>query len=108
MRSLSNESLELIADRFKVLSEPIRLRILKALEQEEKSVQEITEIVETSQPNISKHLRLMQDSGLLERRQEKNSVYYRIADPTIFDLCDTVCGSLEKRARSQANLLALT
>jgi DNA-binding transcriptional ArsR family regulator len=105
-KNLSIEALELIANRFKILSEPIRLRILQTLQNGERSVTELTEAVETSQPNVSKHLKILQDAGVVKRQQQGNTVYYSIADESIFTLCETVCSSLETRLRSQAEIFA--
>jgi DNA-binding transcriptional ArsR family regulator len=107
-KNLSIEALELIANRFKILSEPIRLRILHELQDGEKSVTELTEAVETSQPNVSKHLKILQDAGVVKRNQQGNTVYYSIADPNIFSLCEMVCSSLETRLRNQAEIFALS
>lgn len=97
----------MIAKRFKVLADPMRLEILQYVGDEEKTVGEIAAAIKASQPNVSKHLKIMQDGGILNRRQEKNNVYYRVADPSIFNLCDMVCGSLKERFESQAKMLAL-
>jgi DNA-binding transcriptional ArsR family regulator len=106
-KNLSNEVLNLIALRFKVLAEPLRLRILHTLQDGEKSVTDLTETVEASQPNVSKHLKILQDAGLLNRRQEGNTVYYSIADESIFTLCEVVCDALQERLKNQAKILAL-
>ena len=100
---MSQEALQLVAARFKVLSDPMRLRILQLLEDGETSVSSLAGAVESTQPNVSKHLKTMQDAGLLARRQEGNTVYYSIADPTVFDLCDVVCSSLQERFAAHAN-----
>lgn len=106
MKNLSPEALKLIANRFKVLSEPLRLQILHELQKGEKSVNELTEAVETSQPNVSKHLKILQDAGILTRRQYGNTVYYTIADESIFTLCELVCDSLQERLKNQAEIFA--
>ena len=106
-KQLSIEALKLIAERFKVLSEPIRLQILHTLQQGEMSVNELTEAVQTSQPNVSKHLKILQANGVLKREQSGNVVYYRIADESIFTLCETVCGSLEEKLKSQAEIFSV-
>lgn len=95
--SLSPEALNLVAERFKILAEPLRLRILQSLETGEMSVGGITGAVESTQPNISKHLKILQDAGLISRRQEGNTVFYAIADASVFALCDAVCASLKER-----------
>jgi DNA-binding transcriptional ArsR family regulator len=102
-QKMSSEALQLVAARFKVLSDPMRLRILQLLEEGETSVSELARAVESTQPNVSKHLKTMQDAGLLARRQEGNTVYYSIADPTVFDLCAVVCSSLQERFSAHAS-----
>ena len=99
---LSAEATALVAARFKVMGEPFRLRILQALEQGERSIGELAEELEASQPNVSKHVRILQDAGLVARRQEGNTVYCSIADSTIFKLCEVVCSSLRARVAKQA------
>lgn len=106
-KNLSNEALEMIAMRFKVLAEPLRLRVLHALQDGEKSVTELTESVGASQPNVSKHLKILQDAGILSRQPKGNTVYYSIADESIFELCEVVCNSLEERLKNHARILAL-
>ena len=105
-KNLSPEALNLVADRFKVLSEPIRLQILHKLQEGETSVNELTEAVKTSQPNVSKHLKILQNSGILKRDQKGNTVYYSIADESIFRLCELVCDSLEMRMKNQAEIFS--
>lgn len=105
-KNLSPQALELVANRFKMLSEPIRLQLLQCLQAGEKSVNSLTELVETSQPNVSKHLKALQDSGVVKRRQEGNTVYYSIADESIFELCEHVCNSLEERFKLQAEIFS--
>jgi len=100
---MSLEALQLVAARFKVLSDPMRLRILQLLQDGEASVTAITESVESTQPNVSKHLKILQESGLVARRQEGNTVYYSISDPTVFDLCEVVCSSLQERFSAHAS-----
>jgi len=103
---LSPEAVEAIAERFRILGEPIRIRILQALEGGEMNVTELVEAVGSSQPNVSKHLRILQESGLVGRRQEGNSVYYAIADRSVIDLCDAVCSSVGETLAARAKLAA--
>ena len=104
-RKMAPEVLEMVAARFKLLAEPLRLRILMELDKGEMTVSEVAEAVQATQPNISKHLKMLQEGGLLARRQERNVVYYSIADPSSLDLCDVVCFSIRKRLSMQAGLL---
>ena len=101
--ALSPEAVDLIASRFRTLGEPLRIRILQALQAGERSVGQLADLVGSTQPNVSKHLRILQDAGLVGRRQEGNTVYCFISDPTVMDLCDAVCESLEARLRAQAD-----
>ena len=94
---MSKEAVSVVAARFKVLSEPLRLHILQYLEVGEASVTAVTRAVDSTQPNVSKHLKMLQDEGLVTKRQDGNTVYYRIADETVFELCDVVCGSLKAK-----------
>lgn len=94
---LSKEALELVAARFRALGEASRLELLQHLMQGEKSVQELCQLTGSSQANISKHLSLLADQGILARRKQGLFVFYSIADQSIYTLCDTVCGALENR-----------
>lgn len=107
-KELSTEALDLVAARFKVLGEPLRLRIMQELQGGEKSVSEITEAVESTQPNVSKHLKMLQEAGLVARRQEGNTVYCSVADETVFELCDVVCSSLRQRLEAHAGAFGQT
>ncbi|MEX0893858.1 MAG: metalloregulator ArsR/SmtB family transcription factor [Gemmatimonadota bacterium] len=94
-RSYNDDTLDLVAVRFKVLGEPMRLRILNALREGERTVSELVQITGAGQANISKHLNLLHRNGLVERRKEGLNVFYRIADAGVFRLCDIICDSLE-------------
>lgn len=106
MLSLSDHMLELVARRFRMLGEPQRLRILQALELGEQTVGDIVEAIEGNQPNISKHLQALYDAGLVGRRRKGNSIYYSIADPVIFKLCELVCHSAAEDARARLSEVA--
>ncbi|HOF87471.1 MAG TPA: metalloregulator ArsR/SmtB family transcription factor [Armatimonadota bacterium] len=102
---LSDQALELIAHRFKLLSEPTRLRILQLLMGGEKSVTELVQAMQTTQANVSKHLGILADGGLVARRKEGVSTFYRIADPSLTTLCNLVCASLQERSEEVALIL---
>lgn len=106
MPQLSPEVLELIAERFRVLAEPARLRILHTLMKGEQSVSELVEETGLNQANVSKHLALLRSSDFVERRKEGLYAYYRIADPSVEVLCEIMCGRLEEQAEEQSALLA--
>src|SRR5208282_1250478 len=87
-RALTPEALEMVAARFRAMGEPLRLRILQQLETGEQSVSTLAQNVASTQPNVSKHLKVLQDAGLVQRRQQGTSVYYSIADEMVFELCE--------------------
>ena len=103
-KPLSMDAVELVAARFRTLGEPIRIHLLQALQGGERNVTDLVSAVGSTQSNVSKHLRILQDAGLVGRRQDGNSVYYSIADPTVFALCDAVCGSIGTRLTRHATL----
>ncbi len=103
--SLGADALDLVAARFRALGEPVRLRLLQRLQEGEASVSELAGHIGTTQPNVSKHLKVLQDTGLVERRQEKNSAFYSIADPVVFTLCDLVCSGIRERLTAQVGAL---
>jgi ArsR family transcriptional regulator len=106
VRPLSEEALALIARRFAVLAEPMRLRLLHALFDGEKPVNTLVELTGGTQANVSRHLQTLTEAGLLSRRKEGLQVFYAIADPSIFQLCELVCGSLEKQHTKRAEVFA--
>jgi len=101
---LSDEALELVARRFAVLAEPMRLRLLRALFAGEQPVHALVELTGGTQANVSRHLQTLTDAHLLKRRKDGLEVFYAIGDPTIFKLCDLVCGSLEKEHAAKAGV----
>lgn len=94
---LDAQALDLVAERFRLLGDVTRLRLLGTLGEGEMSVAELVERTGSGQANVSKHLGLLTRAGLLSRRKEGLHVYYRVADPRLFDLCQAVCGSLSDR-----------
>ena len=98
----NDQAIEIVARRFAVLAEPMRLRLIQALFGGEKNVTELTALTGGTQANISRHLQTLIAAQVLGRRKEGLQVFYRIADPTIPRLCDLVCGSLEKSLARQA------
>lgn len=101
-RDLTVSALEMIANRFKALSEVSRLKVIIALEDGEKNVTTLIELTGLTQANLSRHLQTLVETGILSRRKEGLSVFYRIADPSIFKLCDQVCGGIAKHMEAQA------
>src|SRR6266581_9434706 len=101
----SDEALELIAARFRVLGEANRLRLIRALQAGGKSVSELMKATGLAQANVSRHLQTLTDAGILARRKEGLKVIYSIVDLGIFKLCEHVCGTLERRLTKQAKAL---
>jgi DNA-binding transcriptional ArsR family regulator len=104
---LSDPLLELMASRFRLLGEPLRLKLLAALVGGERSVGELVALMGTSQPNVSKHLAALAQGGLVQRRKVGTTTFYAIADVTVFTLCDAVCAGLQEQFAAQARALGL-
>ncbi len=102
---LTPEVLELVAERFKALAEPARLRILNALRDGERTVSELMEETGLGQANASKHLQLLYSLGFVERRKEGLYVYYRLEGEDVFRLCDLMCGRLAAEADERGRML---
>ena len=102
---LPAELADLIAERFRLLSEPMRVRILDSLRDGEASVGELAERLDTSQQNVSKHLKLLTDGGIVGRERRGNSSVCSIIDPLVFEMCEAVCGGLRAQVTQVANLL---
>ena len=94
---LTPEALEMVASRFRVLSEPSRLRILHTLGRSEMSVGDLVEATNASQANTSKHLGMLLEAGIVARRKDGLNAYYRVADESIFELCELVCSRLSEQ-----------
>lgn len=103
---VSEEALNLIASWFRTLSEPSRLKILRALEESEKNITELVEATGLTQANVSRHVQTLVDAGMVGRRREGLSVVCFIADPSITELCDNVCNNLLKRLSQQVKKLS--
>lgn len=104
-RNLSDEVIELIATRFRVLAEPMRLKLINALGDSELNVTELVAATGTGQANVSKHLGIMLKEGLVTRRKAGLNTYYRVADPRTFELFGTVCLSLGELLAAQHEAL---
>jgi DNA-binding transcriptional ArsR family regulator len=96
---------ELIAERFRVIGEPLRIRILERLRDGESSVGELTEALGANQQNVSRHLGVLHAAGIVSRRKQGTRAIYAIADETVFALCEAVCGSLQQSVTELALLL---
>ena len=97
---------------FSLLSEPMRLRIIHSICNQEKSVSDIVQATGANQANVSRHLSLLFSAGVLGRRKQGNFVFYFVSDPTLTDICRTVCNRMavqigtDESSRIQAQSLA--
>lgn len=102
MEDLPEEALEQVAAYFQALSEPTRLQILNLLRKHERSVGELAQLCGYSSANVSRHLTLLTQHGLVARESRGNSAIYSIADKSVYSLCDLVCGSIAKQFERKA------
>ena len=100
-KELSPLALELIAARFRALSEPMRLRLLNLLMGGEKSVGQLVEATGSSQANVSKHLSVLREAGMIAMRKEGLSSFCFIADPIVNELCEMMCSRLREEMESK-------
>ena len=103
--TLTPEVVELVAERFKALAEPARLQILSCLREGEMMVTDLVTETGLGQANVSKHLQLLHAMGFVARRKDGLFVYYSLADKNVFQLCDAMCGRLEREMKSRRRLL---
>lgn len=102
MENLPPEALTEIAAYFQALSEPTRLQILNLLRQEERNVGELAQLCGFTAANISRHLTMLTKHGLVARESRGTSAYYRIADESVYELCDLVCGKIARQLQRTA------
>jgi len=88
---------ELIARRFRVIGEPMRIKLLDRLRSGEATAHELAADSGSSQQNVSKHLGVLHEAGIVARRKEGTQVFYRVVDTGVFELCETVCGSVQRQ-----------
>jgi DNA-binding transcriptional ArsR family regulator len=97
---------EAVARRFRVLGEPLRIKLLDTLRDGPMTVGELTVQLGASQQNVSRHLGVLHEAGLVSRAKDGTFVHYAIADPGVFALCDQVCGDVRRRAHELDRALA--
>lgn len=102
MKQLPEGALVEVAAYFQMLAEPTRLQILNILRSGERNVGELAQMCSFTAANVSRHLALMTQQGLVERESRGTSAYYRIADTAIFELCDLVCGNIARQMNKSA------
>ncbi len=97
----------LIAQRFRVLSEPTRIKLLDLLRDGPASVRQLAAASDSSQQNVSKHLGILHQAGIVSREKRGTSVVYAIADDSVFELCEHVCGGLRRQLAELGSALAV-
>jgi DNA-binding transcriptional ArsR family regulator len=105
-RPLPEPLVELIAQRFRVIGEPMRIRLLDHLREGGATVGELREAMDTTQQNVSKHLAVLHQAGIVRREKRGNHAVYSIADESVFALCEQVCGGLRRRIAELDGILA--
>ncbi len=99
---LSDTALELIASRFRALSEPMRLRLLSCLMSGERTVGQLVKASGSGQANVSKHLAVLREAGMIGTRKDGPSTLCFIADPIVNELCDMMCCRLREEMEVKA------
>ncbi len=94
---LPDPLIELVAQRFRVLGEPMRIKLLDRLRDGDATVGELQEALGASQQNVSKHLGVLHGAGMVSRSKDGNHTRYSISDPSVFELCDQVCGGVRRQ-----------
>ncbi len=89
--------IELVAQRFRVLGEPMRIKLLDRLRDSDATVGDLQEALGASQQNVSKHLGILLAAGMVSRTKQGNHARYSIADPDVFELCEQVCGGVRRQ-----------
>ena len=100
--------IELVAQRFRVLGEPMRIKLLDRLREGAATVTELQEALGASQQNVSKHLGILHAAGMVSRTKEGNRTRYAISDPSVFELCDQVCGGVRRQVQELEQILQPT
>ena len=96
-RPIPNDLAAMIAARLRVIGDANRIRILDQLRDGELPVTALSERLGTSQQNVSKHLGILLQAGIVSRRKEGTSSFYSVADDSVFELCEQICGGLQDR-----------
>jgi DNA-binding transcriptional ArsR family regulator len=105
---LPDALVELIAQRFRVLAEPMRIKLLDRLREGDATVTELQETLGASQQNVSKHLGILHNAGMVTRVKQGNQARYAIADEGVFELCEQVCGGVRRQLDELDQLLRLS
>jgi len=102
MKGMPPKALAQVAAYFQTLSEPTRLQILNFLREGERNVGELAQLCGYTSANVSRHLAMLTQRGLVARESRGTSAYYRIADESVYALCDLVCGNIARQLERSA------
>jgi DNA-binding transcriptional ArsR family regulator len=102
MEGMPPEALKRVAEYFQTLSEPTRLQLLNILREGERNVGELAQMCGYTSANVSRHLAMLTQRGLVARESRGTSAYYRIADESVYALCDLVCGNIARQLERTA------
>jgi DNA-binding transcriptional ArsR family regulator len=106
--ALPEQMLEHVAERFRVLGDVTRLSIIsKLLDEGEQNVGQLVEALDAGQANVSKHLRVLHEAGIVSRRPEGTAAYYAVTDPSLMNVCTLVCDRLRDQVRSTAETFSI-
>ena len=105
---LPEPMIELVAQRFRVLGEPMRIKLLDRLREGDATVTELQEALGASQQNVSKHLGILHAAGMVSRTKHGTQAVYAISDPSVFELCDQVCGGVRRQLQQLEQILQPT
>jgi len=97
---------ELIAQRFRVIGEPMRIRLLDALRERPMTINELAEALDATQQNVSKHIGVLAQAGIVGREKDGTRVRCIIADESVFELCEMICGGLRAQVAELEQLLS--
>ena len=102
---LADPLVDVIAQRFRVLAEPMRIKLLDQLREGDATVGELQAALGASQQNVSKHLGILHNAGMVTRTKDGNHARYSIADQGVFALCEQVCGDVRRQVDELGALL---
>ena len=97
--------IDLVAQRFRVLGEPMRIKLLDRLREGDATVGELQEALGATQQNVSKHLGILHAAGMVSRTKQGNHARYSISDPSVFELCEQVCGGVRRQLKGLEAIL---
>ncbi len=99
--TIPDEFLDLMAEKFRMLADPTRLAILRVLMEGERNVTQVVDLTRRNQANVSKHLKMLADAGLVARRKQGLQVFYRLDDPLVERLCKLVCETIVQEVQDE-------